>query len=87
MLIKHRGKVVDTETGEVYSRRVGRKRGYMAVYLATGVTQDQVYKIRALFDSGLTSTQIARLETYISRRQIASIGRRKAWTHLPELTS
>lgn len=41
MLIKHRGKVVDTETGEVYSRRVGytRKRGYMAVYLAKGVTQ------------------------------------------------
>lgn len=40
-LIKHRGKVVDTETGEVYSRRVGytRKRGYHAVYLAKGVTQ------------------------------------------------
>ena len=41
MLIKHRGKVVDTATGEVYSRRVGytRKRGYYAVYLAKGVTQ------------------------------------------------
>lgn len=153
-LIKHRGKVVDTETGEVYSRRVGytRKRGYMAVYLETGVTQltqrfvweaangpipegmqinhingiktdnrlanlecvtpsanrihaietglapiqkgaahhaaklteDQVHAIRALFDSGMTATEIARRETYISRRQIALIGARKAWAHLPE---
>lgn len=41
MLIKHRGKVVDTDTGEVYARRVGytRKRGYHAVYLAKNVTQ------------------------------------------------
>ena len=152
-LIKHRGKVVDTDTGEVYSRRVGytRKRGYMAVYLETGVTQlthrfvweavhgpipegmqinhingvktdnrlenlecvtqvenikhayrtglasnkgirhpsaklteEQVYAIRELFDSGVTATEIARRETYISRRQIALIGARKAWAHLPE---
>lgn len=153
MLIKHRGKVVDTDTGEVYSRRIGyTKKSYYQVYLAKGVTQqshrfiweavhgpipegmqinhingvktdnrlvnlecvtpsgnrqhalatglapivrgiqhgcaklteEQVYALRALFDSGLTATEIARRETYISRRQIALIGARKAWAHLPE---
>lgn len=157
MLIKHRGRVVDDETGQIYGIEIGKhadSSGYRQVYLEKGVTQQahrfiweavngpipdrmqinhmngdkadnrlenlelctqvqnilhayrtglasnqgirhpgakltetQVRAFRSLFDAGLTSTEIHRLHPYISRRQIANIGARKAWAHLPERTA
>lgn len=42
MLIKHRGRVVDTETGQIYGIEIATHvdtSGYRQVYLAKGVTQ------------------------------------------------
>jgi len=154
MLVIHRGRVVDTETGKIYGREIAIHKdssGYRQVYVECGRTIQahrfiwesvhgpipagmfinhlngdksdnrldnlelvthqenilhayrtglasnkgtrhptaklnniQVYAFRALMDLGATATELHRRAPYISRRQIALIGARKAWAHLPE---
>lgn len=48
----------------------------------------RVYAIRALMDLGVTATEIHRRSPHaVSRRQIADIGARRSWAHLPERTA
>ena len=47
------------------------------------LTERQVYRIRRLYDRGITGRERAKFFG-ISRNQYNEIGKRRSWAHLPE---
>lgn len=77
--------LVTHQENVLHAYRTGLASNAGAKHPRAKTTNAQVLAIRALTDIGFTATELSKRVTNISRRQIAAIGARKAWAHLPEV--